>query len=55
MAESGDVTFAFGGRVMADRMLFYADHPMLLPVWVQVVLSDVPFPEVMAALKRIPV
>jgi hypothetical protein len=45
------ITWVFGGRVMADDKLFYADHFMLLPVWVQVVLSDVPFADVIAAIR----
>ncbi len=47
-------TFVFGGRVMQDDALFYADHFMLVPSWVQVVLSDVPFSEVIDMLKRMP-
>jgi hypothetical protein len=53
-AAASHVTFVFGGRVMCDDALFYADHFMLLPSWVQVVLSEVPFPEVIAALTRLP-
>lgn len=53
-AVASYVTFVFGGRVMIDDALFYADHFMLLPSWVQVVLSEVPFPEIIAALKRLP-
>ena len=39
---------------MPTLELSYADHFMLLPSWVQVVLSEVPFPEVIAALERLP-
>ena len=53
-AVASYVTFVFGGRVMREDALFYADHFMLLPSWVQVVLSEVPFPEVIAALGRLP-
>jgi hypothetical protein len=53
-AVASHVTFVFGGRVMGDDALFYADHFMLLPSWVQVVLSDVPFPDVIAAMARLP-
>ena len=53
-AMATHVTFVFGGRVMHDDALFYADHFMLLPAWVQVLLSEVPFPEFIAALKRLP-
>jgi hypothetical protein len=48
------ITFVFGGRAMSDDKLFYADHFVLLPSWVQVVLSEVPFPEVVAAILRLP-
>lgn len=53
-ATASHMTFVFGGRVMHDGALFYADHFMLLPSWVQVVLSEVPFAEVIAALQRLP-
>ncbi len=37
--EEGDrVTLFFGGRPMQDDKRFYADHFMMLPVWVQVCL-----------------
>ena len=42
------------GRVMHDDALFYADHFVLLPCWVQVIVSDVPFAEVMATFERLP-
>jgi hypothetical protein len=53
-ARASHETFVFGGRVMHDDALFYADHFMLLPCWVQVLLSEVPFPEFIAALQRLP-
>jgi hypothetical protein len=53
-ATATHVTFVFGGRVMRDEALFYADHFMLLPCWVQVVLSEVAFPEVIAAITQLP-
>jgi len=48
------VTFVFDNRVMHDDALFYADHPMLLPSWVQVLLSEAPFADFIAALGRLP-
>ena len=48
------VTFVFGGRVMADDKLFYADHYMMLPSFIQVCLSDVTFEEFMGAYMRAP-
>lgn len=53
-APAERVTFLLGGRAMSDDRLFYGDHPMMLPAWVQVVLSDVPFDDVIAALRRLP-
>jgi len=53
-AGASHVTFVFAGRAMADDRLFYVDHFMLLPVWVQVVLSDVPFADVIDAMRRLP-
>jgi hypothetical protein len=54
-AAATHITFVIGGRVMRDEALFYADHFILLPCWVQVVLSEVPFPDVIAAIKQRPV
>jgi hypothetical protein len=53
-ATASHITFVFGGRVMRDEALFYADHFMLLPCWVQVLLSEVPFPDFVAAMQRLP-
>jgi hypothetical protein len=53
-ASASHITFVFGGRVMRDEALFYADHFMLLPCWVQVLLSEVPFPDFIAAMQRLP-
>lgn len=39
---------------MHDDALFYADRFMRLPSWVQVLLSEVRFPEFIAALERLP-
>lgn len=36
--EADRVTFFFGGRPMEDDRLFYADHFVMLPAWVQVCL-----------------
>ena len=40
------ITLFFSGRPMQDVKLFYADHFMLLPVWVQVFLHDCEFGKV---------
>ncbi len=42
------VTLFFSGRPMQDDKLFYADHFMLLPVWVQVILHDAEIADVIA-------
>jgi hypothetical protein len=36
--EGKHMTLFFGGRLMEDAKLFYADHFMMLPAWVQVCL-----------------
>jgi hypothetical protein len=36
--EADRISFGFAGRQMQDDRLFYADHFMLLPAWVQVFL-----------------
>jgi hypothetical protein len=48
------LTFVISGREMEDTRLFYADHFILLPCWVQVVLSDVPFADVIARMRQLP-
>ena len=53
-AAATHITFVIGGRVMRDEALFYADHFILLPCWIQVVLSEVPFADVIAALRQRP-
>lgn len=42
--EQGDeITLVFNGRPMRDDKLFYADHYVLLPAWVQVFVHDCEF------------
>ena len=41
------------GREMSDDALFYAAHFILLPCWIQVVSSDVPFTDVLATMKTL--
>jgi hypothetical protein len=38
--ETDRISFSFSGRRMQDEKLFYADHFMMLLVWVQVLLHD---------------
>jgi hypothetical protein len=38
--ETDRISFSFSGRRMQAEKMFYADHFMLLPVWVQVLLHD---------------
>lgn len=45
--DPGDrITLIFNGHPMADDKLFYADHFMLLPAWVQVFLHGCEFAKV---------
>lgn len=47
------VTLYFTGRRMQDDALFFADHFMLLPAWVQVLLHDGAPEDVEAAVRRL--
>jgi hypothetical protein len=53
LADPARVTFYFGGRPMRDQALFFADHFMLVPAWVQVVLHDCGFEELNAVVERL--
>jgi hypothetical protein len=51
--QDGDrITFFFGGRPMRDDALFYADHFMVLPVWIQILLHDCEFKTVEEAIRK---
>jgi hypothetical protein len=55
LGEADQFTLFFNGRPMQDDKLFYAEHFMLLPAWVQVHLHACEFEEVMqlaAALRK---
>ena len=47
------ITFFFGGRRMQDEKLFFADHFMMVPAWVQVVLHDCEVEEFVAIIERV--
>jgi hypothetical protein len=47
------VTLVFDKRAMRDDSLFYADHFMMLPAWVQVVIHEGSFDDVVAAADRL--
>jgi hypothetical protein len=47
LGEADQWTLFFNGRPMQDDRLFYAEHFMLLPAWVQVHLHRCEFEEVM--------
>jgi hypothetical protein len=47
LGEGDQWTLFFNGRPMQDEKLFYAEHFMLLPAWVQVHLHGCAFEEVM--------
>lgn len=51
LGEADQVTLFFDGRLMQDNKLFYADHFVLLPAWVQVYLHACELEEV-ANLER---
>lgn len=47
------ISFSFSGRRMLDEKRFYADHFMLLPVWVQVLLHGCDDEELMALARKL--
>ncbi|HEY5947577.1 MAG TPA: hypothetical protein VIV40_18865 [Kofleriaceae bacterium] len=49
--DNDRVSFYFAGRRMHDDKLFYADHYMLMPVWVQIVLHDCDVEQLEAAIR----
>jgi hypothetical protein len=51
--EDDQFTLFFNGYPMQDDKLFYADHFMLLPAWVQVHLHACEFEEVMELAARL--
>ncbi len=53
-AKAGErITFYFANKPMDDDALFYADHFMMLPVWVQVLLHDGTAEDIEAAIHRL--
>jgi hypothetical protein len=53
LEEADQWTLFFNGYPMQDDKLFYAEHFMLLPAWVQVHLHGCEFEEVMALAARL--
>lgn len=53
LAHAARITFFFGGRRMQDEKLFFADHFMMVPAWVQVVLHDCEVEELVAIIERV--
>jgi hypothetical protein len=51
--EADRISFSFAGCQMQDDRLFYADHSMLLPVWVQVFVHRCEFEEVTELARRL--
>lgn len=51
IGEADRATLFFNGRLMRDNKMFYADHFIMLPAWVQVYLHECEFEEV-AELER---
>lgn len=44
--QEDHITLIFDGRPMQDNRLFYADHFMMLPAWVQVFIHRCEFQQV---------
>lgn len=53
IGENERIFFSFNGRRMMDDKLFYADHFMLLPVWVQVLLHDCDHDELREVVRKL--
>lgn len=53
IGETERISFSFDHKRMMDDKLFYADHFMLLPVWVQVLLHDCDHDELMAVARKL--
>jgi len=53
IGEAERISFSFDRRRMMDDKLFYADHFMLLPVWVQVLLHDCDHDELMEIAQKL--
>lgn len=51
--EADQMSLSFSGRRMEDDRKFYADHFMLLPAWVQVLLHACDDDELMALARRL--
>ena len=51
--EADRISLIFAGHAMRDDKLFYADHYMLLPAWVQVFVHRCEFDEVAAVARRL--
>jgi hypothetical protein len=47
------IAFFFNGRPMHNDKLFYADHFIMLPAWVQVLLHDREFDEVVELISKL--
>lgn len=43
MTDGDHISFVFNGHPMRENRLFYAEHFMMLPAWVQVFLHDCEF------------
>jgi hypothetical protein len=53
LRQNDRISFSFSNRPMADDKRFYADHFMLLPVWVQVLLHECDYDELMELARRL--
>lgn len=53
LADGDHVTFSFNGHSMKDERLFYADHFMMLPAWIQVVIHGCEFEELLERMSKL--
>lgn len=51
--EAEQMSCAFDGRWMSDDLLFYADHFVVLPAWVQVILHECNSDELMSVARKL--
>jgi hypothetical protein len=52
-ANGEHFSFSFNGRSMKDDRLFYADHFMMLPSWIQVVIHRCEFDELIDLMSKL--
>lgn len=53
LAEIDQMSLSFGGRRMQEDKLFYADHYMMLPCWVQILVHACDVEEIMQLARKL--